>query len=59
MSVDAFQRGTGPKELQWIDGASHNDLYDKPQYVDPSVEKLTSCFTQGLGSTLVEARAAA
>lgn len=59
MSIDAFQRATGPKELHWIDGASHNDLYDKPQYVDPTIEKLTSFFTQGLGSALVEARAAA
>jgi hypothetical protein len=35
MSIDVFQRATGPKELHWINGASHNDLYDKPQYVDP------------------------
>ena len=42
MSIDAFQRTIGPKELQWVDGASHNDLYDKPQYVDPTVEKLAS-----------------
>jgi hypothetical protein len=44
-----FQNAAGPKELHWIDGASHNDLYYKKQYVDPSVEKLTGFFTQNLG----------
>ena len=49
MSIQALQNATGPKELHWIDGASHNDLYYKKQYVDPSVEKLTGFFTQNLG----------
>ena len=49
MSIHAFQNAVGPKELHWIDGASHNDLYYKKQYVDPSVEKLTGFFTQNLG----------
>src|ERR1700720_55403 len=35
MSIHAFQNAIGPKELHWIDGASHNDLYYKKQYVDP------------------------
>jgi uncharacterized protein len=35
MSIHAFQNAAGPKELHWIDGASHNDLYYKKQYVDP------------------------
>jgi fermentation-respiration switch protein FrsA (DUF1100 family) len=48
MSIHAFQNAAGPKELHWIDGASHNDLYYKKQYVDPSVEKLTGFFTQNL-----------
>ena len=48
-SLAAFQNAAGPKELHWIDGASHNDLYYKKQYVDPSVEKLTGFFTQNLG----------
>jgi len=48
MSVHAFQNAVGPKELHWIEGASHNDLYYKKQYVDPSVEKLTGFFTQNL-----------
>ena len=49
MSIYAFQNAVGPKELHWIDGASHNDLYYKKQYVDPAVEKLTGFFTQNLG----------
>jgi len=51
MSVEAFQRATGSKELHWIDGASHVDLYDKERYVGPSVEKLTAFFTENLGKT--------
>jgi fermentation-respiration switch protein FrsA (DUF1100 family) len=43
------RNAVGPKELHWIDGASHNDLYYKKQYVDPAVEKLTGFFTQNLG----------
>ena len=49
MSIQALQNATGPQELHRIDGASHNDLYYKKQYVDPSVEKLTGFFTQNLG----------
>ncbi|MFI9561482.1 alpha/beta hydrolase [Nonomuraea endophytica] len=48
MSVEAFQRANGPKEIHWIDGASHLDLYDKKQYVDPAVAKLTGFFTDNL-----------
>ena len=44
MAVEAFQNARGPKELHWIDGASHVDLYDKEQYVGPAVSKLTEFF---------------
>jgi fermentation-respiration switch protein FrsA (DUF1100 family) len=44
MSVEAFQNARGPKELHWIDGASHVDLYDKEEYVGPAVAKLTEFF---------------
>jgi fermentation-respiration switch protein FrsA (DUF1100 family) len=44
MSVEAFQRARGPKELFWIDDATHVDLYDKPAYVTPAVAKLTTFF---------------
>lgn len=49
MSVEAFQRAVGPKELHWIDGASHVDLYDKQQYVDPAAGRLAGFFTETLG----------
>ncbi len=51
MSVEAFQKATGAKELHWVDGATHVDLYDKEQYVGPAVEKLTAFFTENLGKT--------
>lgn len=51
MSVEAFQRATGSKELHWIDGAGHVDLYDKERYVGPSVDKLAAFFTENLGRT--------
>jgi uncharacterized protein len=35
-------------ELHWIDGASHNDLYDKEQYVAPIIVKLTEFFAASL-----------
>ena len=49
MSIEAFQKATGPKEFHWIDGASHVDLYDKEQYVGPAVEKLARFFADKLG----------
>jgi hypothetical protein len=48
MSVEAFEKAVGPKELHWIDGASHVDLYDQPEYVNPAVEKLTGFFNEKL-----------
>ena len=44
MSVEAFQRAQGPKELTWIEGATHNDLYDKDEYVTPAVAKLVDFY---------------
>lgn len=48
MAVEAHQRATGPKELHWITGASHVDLYDKPEYILPAIDKLTAYFTHHL-----------
>jgi hypothetical protein len=48
MSVEAFQRSTGPKELYWIEGASHVDLYDQEQYVGPAIAKLTDFYRSSL-----------
>ncbi|MGW1597197.1 alpha/beta hydrolase [Streptomyces sp. NPDC002343] len=48
MAVEAHQRATGPKELHWIKGASHVDLYDRKEYVDLAVDKLTDFCTTHL-----------
>ncbi|MFF4712951.1 alpha/beta hydrolase [Streptomyces eurythermus] len=50
MAVEAHQRATGPAELYRIPGAGHVDLYDKREYIDPAVEKLTAFFTTALGT---------
>lgn len=50
MSVEAFQRATGPKELHWIDDATHVDLYDRPEYVAPAITRLAVFFQAHLGA---------
>ncbi|WP_285101707.1 alpha/beta hydrolase [Promicromonospora sp. MEB111] len=50
MGTLAFAEAHEPKELHWIEGASHVDLYDRPGFVGPVVEKLTGFFTQGLAA---------
>ena len=46
MTVEAFQKANGPKEIHWIEGASHVDLYDR--YVPQVVERVTEFFGQNL-----------
>jgi uncharacterized protein len=53
MSVEAFQKAQGVKELHWIDGASHNDLYDKEQYLAPTIAKLTDFYAADLAAQAV------
>jgi hypothetical protein len=48
MSVQAFQRARGQKELCWVDGAVHSDLYDKEPYVGQAVTRLAGFFTKNL-----------
>ena len=40
----AYEKAAQPKELVVIPNAYHFDLYDKPEYVDPSVLKMTEFF---------------
>ena len=47
-SQQAFDNAKQPKELTIIPGASHFDLYDKPQYVTPAVDKLAAFFGKNL-----------
>jgi fermentation-respiration switch protein FrsA (DUF1100 family) len=44
MTTQAFEQASHPKELLWIDGASHVDLYDKDEYVTPAVTKLADFY---------------
>ncbi|MEV6640762.1 alpha/beta hydrolase [Amycolatopsis sp. NPDC051371] len=48
MGLEAHRRATGPAEIHWIAGASHVDLYDKREYIDLAVGKLTDFFTVNL-----------
>ena len=50
MSVHAYQRAQTAKELYWIEGATHVDLYDKDEYVTPAVAKLADFFRVNLVS---------
>ncbi|QJI41116.1 alpha/beta hydrolase [Pseudomonas sp. ADAK2] len=48
MAEEAFPRAGEPKELFWVEGASHVDLYDKEQYVTPAVAKLVEFYRKSL-----------
>lgn len=48
MSIEAYQRHDGAKEFVWVEGASHVDLYDKREYVDPAVDELDRFFGREL-----------
>jgi fermentation-respiration switch protein FrsA (DUF1100 family) len=47
-SEDAYRKANEPKELFQVPGATHVDMYDKPQYVTPAVEKLNGFFSRHL-----------
>ncbi|AWW43028.1 DeoR faimly transcriptional regulator [Streptomyces sp. AS58] len=49
-SREAIEHANEPKELFWIDGASHIDLYDKEEYVPTVVAKLSSFFGEHLNA---------
>jgi len=46
-AIDSF---TGPKELYWIEGATHIDLYDRDQFVTPATAKLKTFFDERLAA---------
>ncbi|WP_261538835.1 alpha/beta hydrolase [Burkholderia multivorans] len=48
-SDEVLAKAQSPKELFVVPGATHVDMYDKPQYVGPAVEKLSGFFRQHLG----------
>lgn len=47
-SEDAMARAREPKELYYIEGATHIDLFDKPEFVPKLVAKLSSFFDEYL-----------
>jgi fermentation-respiration switch protein FrsA (DUF1100 family) len=50
-SREATEKAHEPKELFWIDGATHVDLYDKEEYLPTVVSKLDDFFGAHLGGT--------
>ena len=51
MTTEAFWNARQPKELFWVDGATHVALYDKEEYVTPAIAKLTEFFRTHLTRT--------
>jgi len=49
-SREVYEKAKEPKELHLIEGATHIDLYDRPQFVAPAVLRLADFF----GSHLVD-----
>jgi fermentation-respiration switch protein FrsA (DUF1100 family) len=47
-SEDAYSKAVEPKELFVVPGASHVDLYDRPEYMTITLAKLDSFFKQYL-----------
>lgn len=47
-SDEVYAKAREPKELFVVDGATHVDLYDKPQFVGPAIAKLSDFFGQHL-----------
>ncbi|MEG1112686.1 MAG: alpha/beta hydrolase [Hafnia sp.] len=47
-SQQAYDNAKQPKELVIIPGASHFDLYDKAQFVNPAVDKLAEFYGKNL-----------
>ncbi|OAS17252.1 hypothetical protein A8708_02270 [Paenibacillus oryzisoli] len=48
MTTEAIANAKEPKELFWIDGATHVDTYDKDEYVTTAASKLTEFFCTNL-----------
>jgi fermentation-respiration switch protein FrsA (DUF1100 family) len=43
-SEDVIRKAKEPKELHTIEGATHMDMYDRPQFVTPAVARLAAFF---------------
>jgi fermentation-respiration switch protein FrsA (DUF1100 family) len=49
-SDEVLAKAQQPKEIFIVNGATHMDMYDKPQFVGPAVTKLNAFFSQHLAS---------
>ncbi|MCU1645235.1 MAG: hypothetical protein JWN03_5510 [Nocardia sp.] len=49
-SRQAIEKAREPKELFWINGATHIDLYDKDEYVPTAITELAGFFTEHLAA---------
>jgi hypothetical protein len=49
-SQQVYQKAKEPKELFVVEGATHIDLYDRPQFVTPAVAKLKEFFGRHLSA---------
>ena len=47
-SEDAYEKAAEPKELFFVPGATHVDLYDQPEYLKITLPKLDTFFKQYL-----------
>jgi fermentation-respiration switch protein FrsA (DUF1100 family) len=52
-----FDRATGPKEIEWLESSNHIDIYDRPQLVDPAVERAARFFAEQLAPRAAAAAA--
>lgn len=48
-SEEVYKKAKEPKELHIVKGATHIDMYDRPQFVTPAVAKLTAFFDSHVG----------
>jgi fermentation-respiration switch protein FrsA (DUF1100 family) len=44
----AYDRAKEPRDLFIVPGATHIDLYDKPQFVGPAIARLKAFFEKNL-----------
>ncbi len=50
-SRQVYERAKEPKELHVVEGATHMDMYDRPQFVTPAVAKLVDFFGRHLADS--------
>jgi hypothetical protein len=43
-----FDRATGPKELEWLETPNHIDIYDRPELVEPAVDRVARFLAEHL-----------